>query len=165
MLVTSRLQRDLTDSSTQRNIGVAFGHSLLAIDNVTRGPLPGLDVDANALARDLDASWEVLGEPIQQAMRVASIKGATGMDNPYERLKDLTRGQQVTEEIMRDFIKSLGIPADVEARLLELTPATYTGTGQPARYLPGRIMDQELTGIAGWAVDVLGRSAASAPSS
>ena len=125
-LVTSRLQRDLTDSSTQRNIGVAFGHSLLAIDNVTRG-LAGLDVDANALARDLDASWEVLGEPIQQAMRVASIKGATGMDNPYERLKDLTRGQQVTEEIMRDFIKSLGIPADVEARLLELTPATYTG--------------------------------------
>lgn len=125
-LVTSRLQRDLTDSSTQRNIGVAFGHSLLAIDNVTRG-LAGLDVDANALARDLDASWEVLGEPIQQAMRVASINGATGMDNPYERLKDLTRGQQVTEEIMRDFIKSLGIPADVEARLLELTPATYTG--------------------------------------
>lgn len=125
-LVTSRLQRDLTDSSTQRNIGVAFGHSLLAIDNVTRG-LGGLDVDSAALQRDLDNSWEVLGEPIQQAMRAAAIKGATGMDNPYERLKDLTRGHKVTEEIMRDFIKSLGIPADVEARLLELTPASYTG--------------------------------------
>lgn len=125
-LVTSRLQRDLTDSTTQRNIGVALGHSLLAIDNVTRG-LAGLDVDADALARDLDNSWEVLGEPIQQAMRAAAIKGAEGMDNPYERLKDLTRGQKVTEEVMRDFIKSLGIPEDVEARLLELTPAGYTG--------------------------------------
>lgn len=125
-LVTSRLQRDLTDSSMQRNIGVAFGHSLLAIDNVTRG-LAGLDVGVEALERDLDNSWEVLGEPIQQAMRAAAINGATGMDNPYERLKDLTRGQKVTEPIMRDFIKSLGIPAEVEARLLELTPAGYTG--------------------------------------
>lgn len=125
-LVTSRLQRDLTDSSMQRNIGVAFGHSLLAIDNVTRG-LAGLDVGVEALERDLDNSWEVLGEPIQQAMRAAAINGATGMDNPYERLKDLTRGQKVTEPIMRDFIKSLGIPAEVEARLLELTPASYTG--------------------------------------
>ena len=125
-LVTSRLQRDLTDSSMQRNIGVAFGHSLLAIDNVTRG-LAGLDVGVEALERDLDNSWEVLGEPIQQAMRAAAINGATGMDNPYARLKDLTRGQKVTEPIMRDFIKSLGIPAEVEARLLELTPASYTG--------------------------------------
>ena len=105
---------------------MALGHSLLAIDNVTRG-LAGLDVDAAVLARDLDNSWEVLGEPIQQAMRAAAIKGAEGMDNPYERLKDLTRGQKVTEEVMRDFIKSLGIPEDVEARLLELTPAGYTG--------------------------------------
>ncbi|AZN30228.1 adenylosuccinate lyase [Flaviflexus salsibiostraticola] len=125
-LVTSRMQRDLTDSSTQRNIGVAFGHSLLAIDNVTRG-LAGLEVGTEALARDLDNAWEVLGEPIQQAMRAAAINGATGMDNPYERLKDLTRGQKVTEEMMRDFISSLGIPAEIEARLLELTPAGYTG--------------------------------------
>lgn len=125
-LVTSRMQRDLTDSSTQRNIGVAFGHSLLAIDNVTRG-LAGLDVGVDALARDLDSAWEVLGEPIQQAMRAAAINGAVGMDNPYERLKDLTRGQKVDETTMRDFIRSLGIPADVEARLLELTPASYTG--------------------------------------
>ena len=125
-LVTSRMQRDLTDSSTQRNIGVAFGHSLLAIDNVSRG-LAGLDVGTEALERDLDNAWEVLGEPIQQAMRAAAINGAKGMENPYERLKDLTRGQKVTEPLMREFIASLGIPADVEARLLALTPATYTG--------------------------------------
>ena len=125
-LVTSRMQRDLTDSSTQRNIGVAFGHSLLAIDNVSRG-LAGLDVGTEALERDLDNAWEVLGEPIQQAMRAAAINGAEGMENPYERLKDLTRGQKVTEPLMREFIASLGIPADVEARILALTPATYTG--------------------------------------
>jgi len=125
-LVTSRLQRDLTDSSMQRNIGVAFGHSLLAIDNVTRG-LAGLEVGVDALERDLDNAWEVLGEPIQQAMRAAAINGAAGMDNPYERLKDLTRGNKVTEPIMRDFIASLGIPAHIEARLLKLTPASYTG--------------------------------------
>lgn len=125
-LVTSRMQRDLTDSSTQRNIGVAFGHSLLAIDNVSRG-LAGLDVGTEALERDLDNAWEVLGEPIQQAMRAAAINGAKGMENPYERLKDLTRGQKVTEPLMREFIASLRIPAEVEARLLALTPATYTG--------------------------------------
>jgi len=81
-LVTSRLQRDLTDSTTQRNIGVAFGHSLLALDNIRRG-LAGLDVDRSRLAEDLDATWEVLGEPVQQAMRAASVAGATGMADPY----------------------------------------------------------------------------------
>ena len=125
-LVTSRMQRDLTDSTTQRNIGVAFGHSLLALDNLRRG-IAGLDVDPDALARDLDASWEVLGEPIQQAMRAASIAGATGMGNPYERLKELTRGRHVTGDDMRAFISELGMPADVEARLLEMTPASYVG--------------------------------------
>ncbi|WP_147680861.1 adenylosuccinate lyase [Actinomyces ruminicola] len=125
-LVTSRLQRDLTDSTTQRNVGVAFGHSLLAVDNIRRG-LAGLDVDHARLAEDLDATWEVLGEPVQQAMRAASVAGATGMADPYERLKELTRGKQVTAASMREFIADLGMPADVEARLLELTPATYTG--------------------------------------
>lgn len=125
-LVTSRLQRDLTDSTTQRNIGVAFGHSLLAIDNVTRG-LAGLDVDAAAMAADLDHNWEVLGEAVQSAMRAAGIAGATGMEDPYERLKDLTRGQKVDGPAMREFIGSLGLPDDVEARLASLTPATYTG--------------------------------------
>ena len=125
-LVTSRMQRDLTDSTTQRNIGVAFGHSLLALDNLRRG-VAGLDVGAARMAQDLDASWEVLGEPIQQAMRAASIAGAKGMGNPYERLKELTRGHAVTAEDMRKFILSLDIPEEVEKRLLALTPANYTG--------------------------------------
>jgi adenylosuccinate lyase len=125
-LVTSRLQRDLTDSTTQRNIGVAFGHSLLAIDNVRRG-LAGLDVDAEAMARDLDANWEVLGEAVQSAMRVAGIAGVEGMADPYERLKELTRGRRVDGPAMREFIRGLGLPADVEDRLAALTPAAYTG--------------------------------------
>ncbi|OAP86113.1 adenylosuccinate lyase [Peptidiphaga gingivicola] len=125
-LVTSRLQRDLTDSTTQRNIGVAFGHSLLALDNLVRG-LAGVDPNPQRLAEDLDASWEVLGEPIQQAMRAAGLGGATGMGNPYERLKELTRGRKVTAEDMREAIASLGMPDDVAARLTALTPASYTG--------------------------------------
>ncbi|MDO4901263.1 adenylosuccinate lyase [Actinomyces sp.] len=137
-LVTSRLQRDLTDSTTQRNVGVALGHSLLAIDNIRRG-LAGLDADHARLAEDLDAAWEVLGEPVQQAMRAASVAGATGMADPYERLKELTRGKRVTAASMREFISSLGMPADVEARLLELTPATYTGL---ATSLVGHLEDR-----------------------
>ncbi|MBD8062104.1 adenylosuccinate lyase [Oceanitalea stevensii] len=125
-LVTSRLQRDLTDSTTQRNIGVALGHSLLAVDNVRRG-LAGLDVDAAAMERDLDDSWEVLGEAVQSAMRAASVAGAEGMADPYERLKELTRGRRVDAEGMRGLIAGLGLPQDVEERLLALTPATYTG--------------------------------------
>ncbi len=125
-LVTSRLQRDLTDSTTQRNIGTAVGHSLLALDNLKRG-LAGIDINAEKMAADLDQNWEVLGEAVQQAMRAASIAGATGMEDPYERLKDLTRGHRVTGDEMRAFIKDLNMPADVEARLLSLTPATYVG--------------------------------------
>ncbi|MEE6281740.1 adenylosuccinate lyase [Georgenia sunbinii] len=125
-LVTSRLQRDLTDSTTQRNIGVALGHSLLAIDNVRRG-LAGLDVDVDAMARDLDDSWEVLGEAIQSAMRAASVAGAEGMADPYERLKELTRGRRVDGEGMRELIAGLGLPEETAQRLLALTPATYTG--------------------------------------
>lgn len=125
-LVTSRMQRDLTDSSMQRNIGNAFGHSLLAIDNVKRG-LAGLDVDATKLVDDLNENWEVLGEPIQSAMRAAGIAGHPGMDKPYERLKDLTRGQRVTAEAMREFIVSLKLPADVEERMVALRPDTYLG--------------------------------------
>jgi len=119
-LVTSRLQRDLTDSSMQRNIGSAFGHSLLAIDNVRQG-LAGLDVDEAALARDLDAAWEVLGEAVQSVMRMHRMQA------PYERLKDLTRGRRVDAEAMREFVLGLGLPEDAEKRLLALTPATYTG--------------------------------------
>ncbi|WP_456787212.1 adenylosuccinate lyase [Cellulomonas sp. P5_C5] len=125
-LVTSRLQRDLTDSTTQRNIGPAFGHSLLAIDNVSRG-LRALSVDEALLARELDENWEVLGEPVQSAMRAASVAGVTGMENPYERLKELTRGRRLTAADMREFIGGLGLPDDVAARLADLTPASYTG--------------------------------------
>ncbi|MDM7854923.1 adenylosuccinate lyase [Cellulomonas alba] len=125
-LVTSRLQRDLTDSTTQRNIGPAFGHSLLAIDNVRRG-LRALSVDHALLARELDENWEVLGEPVQSAMRAASVAGVTGMENPYERLKELTRGRRLTAGDMRDFIGGLGLPSDVETRLAALTPGSYTG--------------------------------------
>lgn len=125
-LVTSRLQRDLTDSTTQRNIGPAFGHSLLAIDNVRRG-LGGLAVDPALLAAELDENWEVLAEPVQSAMRAASVAGVTGMENPYERLKELTRGHRLTAADMREFIGSLGLPDDVAARLQAMTPASYTG--------------------------------------
>lgn len=125
-LVQSRLQRDLTDSSMQRNIGTALGHSLLAIDNVTRG-LAGLDAVPAAMAADLDANWEVLGEPVQSAMRALAAQGVAGMENPYERLKELTRGRRITGEDLREFVRGLGLPDDVEKRFLELTPATYVG--------------------------------------
>ena len=119
-LVTSRLQRDLTDSSMQRNIGTAFGHSLLAIDNARRG-LAGLDADPAALARDLDATWEVLGEAVQSVMRVH------GLEQPYERLKELTRGRRVDAAAIREFVGGLELPDDVRARLIALTPGGYTG--------------------------------------
>jgi adenylosuccinate lyase len=119
-LVTSRLQRDLTDSTTQRNIGTAFGHSLLAIENVRRG-LAGLEADPDAMARDLDANWEVLAEAVQSVMRVH------GLEQPYERLKELTRGRRIDGQALRGFIETLDLPADASERLLALTPATYTG--------------------------------------
>ena len=125
-LVQSRLQRDLTDSSMQRNIGSALGHSLVAIDNVGRG-LAGIDAAPQAMAADLDANWEVLGEPIQSAMRVLAAQGVPGMDNPYERLKELTRGRRVTPSDLQAFVRGLGLPAEVEQRLLELTPQRYVG--------------------------------------
>jgi len=125
-LVQSRLQRDLTDSSMQRNIGTAFGHSLLAIDNAGRG-LAGLDAMPAAMAAGLEANWEVLGEPIQSAMRALGAQGVSGMENPYERLKELTRGRRITGDDLREFVAGLGLPPEVEKRLLELTPQTYVG--------------------------------------
>ena len=125
-LVQSRMQRDLTDSSMQRNIGTAFGHSLLAIDNAGRG-LAGLDAVPSAMAADLDANWEVLGEPIQSVMRALGAQGVEGMENPYERLKELTRGRRISGDDLREFVGSLGLPRDVERRFLEMTPQTYVG--------------------------------------
>jgi adenylosuccinate lyase len=124
-LVQSRLQRDLTDSSMQRNIGTAFGHSLLALDNASRG-LAGLDAVPEAMAADLEANWEVLAEPIQSAMRALGAQGVPGMEEPYERLKELTRGRRVGGEDVREFVRGLGLPAEVEERFLALTPQTYT---------------------------------------
>ena len=125
-LVESRWQRDLTDSTSQRNIGVALGHSVLALTNVTKG-MGQLQVAEPALAEDLDTNWEVLGEAVQTVMRAEAIAGVPGMDNPYERLKDLTRGQRVDAARMREFVQGLGLSDDAEARLLALTPAAYTG--------------------------------------
>ncbi|MFB9376100.1 adenylosuccinate lyase [Kineococcus gynurae] len=119
-LTTSRLQRDLTDSSMQRNIGVAFGHSMLALQNVAKG-LAGLDPVPAALEADLDATWEVLGEAVQSVMRVH------GLPNPYERLKDLTRGRKVDQAKLREFVAELGLPEGEAARLSLLTPGDYVG--------------------------------------
>lgn len=125
-LIQSRWQRDLTDSSSQRNIGVAFGHSLLAISNVAKG-LERLDIATDVIAADLDANWEVLAEAIQMVMRAEAIAGVPGMEDPYERLKELTRGQRVDAARLQEFVAGLGLSAEAEQRLAELTPATYTG--------------------------------------
>lgn len=125
-LVESRWQRDLTDSSGQRNIGTGLGHSVLALSNVTKG-LKQLDVADDVIGEDLDANWEVLGEAIQTVMRAESIAGVQGMENPYERLKELTRGRRVDAEKLAEFVDGLGLSEDVAARLRNLTPAEYTG--------------------------------------
>ena len=125
-LVTSRLQRDLTDSSTQRNIGVALGHSLVAIDNLTRG-LEGIELNSQVMAEELAQHPEVLSEAIQQVMRLASLEGRDGMENPYERMKELTRGHDIDIQSLREFVSSLDLPEDQKQRLMELTPETYTG--------------------------------------
>ena len=119
-LPISRMQRDLTDSTTLRNMGVGFGYTLIAIRSTAKG-LGKLELNTERLADDLDHNWEVLAEPIQTVMR------KVGMDHPYERLKELTRGRRVNAEIMRDFVKQLPLPAVDKARLLKLTPSTYIG--------------------------------------
>jgi len=119
-LPISRMQRDLTDSTTLRNMGVGFGYTLIAIRSTQKG-LGKLELNEERLADDLDHNWEVLAEPIQTVMR------KVGMDHPYERLKELTRGRRVTAEIMREFVAALPLPKDDKARLMKLTPATYIG--------------------------------------
>jgi len=125
-LVTSRLQRDLTDSTTQRNVGVALGHSLLALDNIERG-LGEIDLNGEALAADLDANWEILGEAIQTVIRAEVTAGRSSIADPYAVLKELTRGKRVGHAELVVFIDGLDIGDEAKARLRELTPSTYTG--------------------------------------
>lgn len=125
-LVTSRLQRDLTDSTTQRNIGVALGHSLLALDNLTRG-LGEISLAQAVLDADLDANWEVLAEAIQTVVRAEIAAGRSQISDPYALLKDLTRGRRVGGPELAEFVDGLDIGDDAKRRLLALTPATYTG--------------------------------------
>lgn len=125
-LVTSRLQRDLTDSTTQRNVGVALGHSLLALDNIERG-LGEIDLNRDALAADLDANWEILGEAIQTVIRAEVTAGRSSIADPYAILKELTRGKRVGQGELVEFIDGLDIGAEAKATLRSLTPATYTG--------------------------------------
>jgi adenylosuccinate lyase len=119
-LPVSRWQRDLTDSTVLRNMGVALGYTVLGYDSLLRG-LGKLEVDKAALAADLDAAWEVLAEPIQTVMR------RYGLPHPYERLKSLTRGKGITRESLQQFIATLEIPEAEKQRLLALTPARYVG--------------------------------------
>lgn len=119
-LPLSRLQRDLTDSTVQRNIGVAFAYALLGYRSLQKG-LSKVEVSEAALQADLDANWALLAEPIQTVMRRYGIKDA------YEQLKKLTRGAEINKEAILDFVQELEIPDDAKKRLLELTPANYIG--------------------------------------
>ena len=122
-LPVSRWQRDLTDSTVLRNMGVGFGYSLLAYTATLKG-ISKLEVNAVKLAADLDNSWEVLAEPIQTVMR------RYGIPEPYEKLKALTRGQAITKEILQEFVATLDLPDAVIAELKALTPSTYVGMAE-----------------------------------
>ncbi len=131
-LPVSRWQRDLTDSTVLRNLGTGFGYSLLAYDACLRG-IGKLEVNSARLAEDLDANWEVLAEAVQTVMR------RYGVPQPYEKLKELTRGKSgITRETMHAFIRSLAIPDAAKERLLALTPATYTGNAAQQAAAIGR---------------------------
>jgi adenylosuccinate lyase len=119
-LPVSRWQRDLTDSTVLRNIGVGFGYSVLAYDSCLRG-LNKLEVNPARLAEDLNMTWEVLAEPVQTVMR------RYGIENPYEQLKELTRGKGISKEALREFIEGLDVPPEAKLQLLALTPDNYIG--------------------------------------
>jgi adenylosuccinate lyase len=119
-LPVSRWQRDLTDSTVLRNVGVAVSHALIAWRSIERG-LERVDVDPVRLAEDLDANWELLAEPIQTVMR------RYGVENAYEQLKSLTRGQRVDAQALQQFIQGLALPESAKQVLLELSPARYVG--------------------------------------
>jgi len=119
-LPVSRMQRDLTDSTVLRNMGTAFGYSLIACNSTLKG-ISKLKINHEKIAADLDNAWEVLAEPIQTVMR------KVGIDEPYEKLKAITRGQKVTQETISDFLETLELPENDKKRLLNMTPASYTG--------------------------------------
>ena len=125
-LVTSRLQRDLTDSSSQRNIGLGLGHSLLAIDNVTKG-LAEIELSAAVLEADLLENWEVLAEAIQTVIRAEIARGTSQITDPYQLLKELTRGKRISADDLIGFVSQLDISDEAKARLINLKPTTYTG--------------------------------------
>lgn len=119
-LPVSRWQRDLTDSTTIRNNGSGIAYALLAYKSCLKG-ISKLEINSSVLANDLENAWEVLAEPVQTVMR------RYGIEKPYEKLKDLTRGQSINAERLHDFINSLEIPEMDKKRLLDLTPADYVG--------------------------------------
>lgn len=122
-LPVSRWQRDLTDSTVLRNIGVSFGYALLAYDSCLRG-LNKLEVNSTRMDDDLDHNWEVLAEPVQTVMR------RFGIENPYEQLKELTRGKGISRDALREFINGLMIPQEAKDRLLAMTPSSYVGLAE-----------------------------------
>lgn len=122
-LPISRWQRDLTDSTVLRNMGVGIAHTLIAFDSCAKG-LSKLDINPEAINDDLEQSWEVLAEPIQTVMR------RYGIDNAYEQLKELTRGQNINQETLHNFIEQLELPDDVKSQLQQLTPQNYTGNAE-----------------------------------
>ncbi len=122
-LPISRWQRDLTDSTVIRNLGVGFAHTSIALQSLLKG-ISKLEVDSTNLAADLDANWEVLAEPIQTVMR------RYGIEQPYEKLKELTRGQRITQAALQEFVDNLELPAEAKQQLREMTPASYTGNAK-----------------------------------
>lgn len=119
-LPISRWQRDLTDSTVLRNLGTGIGHTIIALDSLKRG-IDKLEVNADAIAADLEHNWEVLAEPIQTVMR------RYGIEQPYEKLKALTRGQKIDAEAIRQFVEALEIPDSAKQELIKLTPSAYIG--------------------------------------
>jgi adenylosuccinate lyase len=122
-LPVSRWQRDLTDSTVLRNMGVGFGYSLIAYKATLKG-LGKLELRSDRLDEDLNNAWEVMAEPIQTIMRRYNVA------NPYEKLKELTRGQQVTARVMSDFVEALDVPEEAKALMRGLTPANYIGNAE-----------------------------------
>jgi adenylosuccinate lyase len=130
-LPVSRWQRDLTDSTVLRNMGVGFGYSLLAYTSTLKG-ISKLQVNPQRLTEDLDSAWEVLAEPIQTVMR------RYGIPEPYEKLKALTRGQAITQETLQTFVSTLELPDDVKLELMQLTPSGYVGLAESLTHNRGK---------------------------